>query len=87
MAITAVPTRMRSASGSRTLPSVDTWWKRRATNPSTQSVAPNAANKMAAAVCSCAPKSSHRKSGMHNSRTKVIALGAVKMRPRPSSST
>ena len=82
-----MPTRMRSANGSMTLPSVDTWWKRRATNPSIQSVAPNTANRMAAAVCSCAPKSSHRNNGMHKSRTKVIALGAVETRPRPSSST
>ena len=85
--MTAVPTRMRSAIGSSTLPSVDTWPKRRATYPSTQSVAPSTASRMAAAVCSCAPKSSQTKSGMHARRTKVMTLGAVKMRPRPSSST
>ena len=44
--ITAVPTRMRSAVGSSTLPTVDTWWKRRATNPSTQSVAPSTASRI-----------------------------------------
>ena len=48
--ITAVPTSTRSAVGSRTLPRVDTWCHRRATNPSTQSVAPSTASRMAAAT-------------------------------------
>ena len=45
MEITAVTTRTRSATGSSTFPTVDTWWKRRATNPSTQSVAPRTAEQ------------------------------------------
>ena len=45
MAMTAVTTSTRSATGSSTLPTVDTWWKRRATKPSTQSVAPSTAEQ------------------------------------------
>ena len=42
---------------------------------------------MAAAVCRCAPKSNHTKSGMHRRRTRVMTLGTVKIRSKPSSST
>ncbi len=68
--ITAVPTRMRSAMGSRTLPSVDTWCQRRATKPSTQSVAPSTASTMAAAMVRWAPNRSHTNTGTQARRTR-----------------
>ena len=86
MAITPVPTRTRSAAGSSTLPTVETWWNRRARNPSTQSVAPSTPSRMAAAVWRWAPNSSHRNSGRQSRRTTVTALGTVRTRSRPGSS-
>ena len=77
--MTAVPTSSRSASGSSTLPSVETWWKRRATNPSTQSVAPRTASRMAAGPWSLAPKTSQTKTGRQASRTVVMRLGIVRI--------
>ena len=49
MEMAALTSRRRSASGSSTLPSVETCPRRRARNPSTQSVAPRAARSTAAA--------------------------------------
>ena len=64
--ITAVPTSSRSAVGSSTLPTVETWWKRRATNPSTQSVAPSTASRIAAGRLLLGPEDQpdeHRQAG------------------------
>ncbi len=85
--ITAVPTSTRSAVGSRTLPSVDTWCQRRATKPSTQSVAPRTAKSTAAAVWRCAPNNNHTKTGTQARRTRVMALGTVRMRSTPTSTS
>ena len=48
---------------------MDTWCKRRATKPSTQSVAPRTASRMAASVWRWSPKRSQRNSGTQASRT------------------
>src|ERR1700688_1094309 len=84
---TAVPTRIRSAVGSSTLPTVETWCHRRATKPSTQSVAPSTARRIAAAICRCSPNKSHTNTGTHASRTIVMAFGTVSMRSAPACST
>ncbi len=80
MATTAVTTRSRSATGSSTLPTVDTWWKRRATSPSIQSVVPSDAEEHAAAVWSSRPNRSQRKSGRQARRISVMRLGTVAIR-------
>lgn len=59
MVTTAVATSTRSATGSKTFPTVEIWWKRRATYPSIQSVAPSAPRSTAAPVWRWAPNSSH----------------------------
>src|SRR5580658_8734468 len=85
--ITAVPRSNRSATGSRTLPRVDTWCQRRATNPSIQSVAPKAASNQAAGCWRWAPKRIQTKIGRQRSRTSVIALGAVRTRSSPAAAS
>ncbi len=77
---TPTPSSSRSATGSMTLPSVEPWSKRRAIQPSTQSVAPSTASSTAAAPRRSAPNSSHTNHGTQHSRTSVMALGTVTMR-------
>ena len=73
------PTAMSSLStvGSRSLPSLETWWVRRATCPSTQSVEAATAYTTTAATSWRAPKSSQRNTGSISSLMKVMMFGAV----------
>ncbi len=98
-AMRPAPTASRSATGSRILPSSETWFVRRATYPSTQSVAATPANSSipAISVPSCTiRRHEHRdqqdaqerhevRDGQDGRRRRLSASGAVHRSGRPDS--
>ena len=75
-ATAATSSRIRSATGSSTLPRSLPWSKRRAIQPSTQSEAPSTASS-AAAARSSSSASSHTNTGTHARRTSEMRFGTV----------
>ena len=89
MMIAVMPTMnsKRSAVGSNILPNSLTWLKRRASHPSTQSVAPRQPRRSAAPGTLSRGNNRYRKTGMQQRRTSVNRLGAVRYFREESSSS
>ena len=76
----------RSATGSRTLPKVLTWWNLLARKPSRKSVTPTTMSTMVAAILRFGPNSSQQNRPRSRMRVREITFGSVKTRSRLPSS-
>ena len=78
-AMRPAPTASRSATGSRILPSSETWFVRRATYPSTQSVAATPANSSIPAISVPSCTISVTNTGISRMRRNDRRFGMVRM--------